>query len=86
MRNAYWTLNAQLRNENKKFHDNAVDSEATSLENEGFTVVFIDTKGHSRPDVIAYKNGIIYLMEIKTKKKQLKVVVQKQYDLVMQAE
>jgi hypothetical protein len=74
MRKAYSVLTPELRRENKKFHASAVNNKAESLRKEGFLIIFQDGRSHSRPDIIAYKDGIIRMLDIKTKKRFVRVL------------
>ncbi len=74
MRNAYSILTPVLRRENKKFHDLAVNAKAESLKQDGFLIIFQDGLKHERPDIIAYKDGTVYMLDVKTKKRIIRMV------------
>jgi len=77
MSHAYSVLTPQLRREHKKQHDEAVAEKAKALEMDGFLVVFQDTLGKVRPDIIAYKDNIIYLFDVKTSNHTRRIIEEK---------
>ncbi len=78
---AFEWLTPELRRRHKLIHDKAVGEEAERLRRDGYTILFVDLKNHDKPDIIVCKDREILLLDVKTRKGQLKVVVESKYNL-----
>ena len=77
MRKAYSVLSPELRRENKRVHDQKVVEKAEELKKDGFLVIFQDSWSKPRPDIIAIKNGELFLLDVKTGKGNTKILEEK---------
>ncbi len=77
IRNAYSVLTPEFRRENKRKHDQTVVEKAEELKKNGFLVVFQDSWSKPRPDIIAYKNGELFLLDVKTGEGKIRVLEEK---------
>ena len=68
---AYQKLTPELRLFHRRRHDKAVKEYANHLQSEGATIIFTDLK--TRPDIIYFKDGLIKLIDVKTKKDTFRV-------------
>jgi hypothetical protein len=82
MRNAYSVLTPELRRENKRKHDQTVVEKAEELKKNGFLIIFQDSWSKPRPDIIAYKNGELFLLDVKTGRGSIKVLEERKFKLV----
>jgi hypothetical protein len=67
IKKAYSKLTPELRRLNKEMHDKEVERQSMALAGQGYTILYKDVKKNIRPDIIAYKDGVIYLFDVKTK-------------------
>lgn len=74
MKKAYQTLTDDLRRRHKQIHDNAVKDYVEKLQAEGATIILTDLKGVARPDIVYYKEGGVYLIDIKTGNHKVRII------------
>jgi len=82
IKKAYSKLTPELRRLNKEMHDREVEKQSEVLASQGYIILYKDAKGSIRPDIIAYKDGFIYLFDIKTKGMLPRLKIEQQIPLL----
>jgi predicted nucleic acid-binding Zn ribbon protein len=82
IKKAYSKLTPELRRLNKEMHDKEVERQSKALASQGYIILYKDVRRNIRPDIIAYKDGVIYLFDVKTKGMLPRLKIEQQIPLL----